>query len=211
VPAEHHGKPVVLAQLAFAGAAEAGERAMAPFRSLATPIVDAVRPMRYPGLFEGPEGPHPVAAASRTMFADALGRDGAEAILEHLRASGAPRAAAQLRVLGGAISRVPAEATAFPHRSRRLMVNLVAMYEERDDAPVHESWVAGFAEALDDGTPGAYVGFLGDEDASTVREAYGEQTAARLAAIKSSHDPTNLFRLNQNLPPVGEPTREGAR
>jgi FAD/FMN-containing dehydrogenase len=202
VPAEHQGRPVLLALMAFTGAAEAGERAIAPFRALATPIADMLRPMRYPELYEGPEGPKPVAAATRTMFVDSVDRDRAEEILDHIETSTAPRAAAQLRVLGGAMARVPQGATAFAHRDRRVMVYLAAMYEDPDEARVHQDWVGGFADALRDGRPGAYVGFLGDEDEATVREAYGEPTWDRLASIKARYDPTNLFRLNQNLPPA---------
>jgi len=69
-------------------------------------------------------------------------------------------AVAQLRVLGGAMSRVPAEATAFAHRGRRVMVAVGAVYEHPDEAAVHEAWVAGFAAALRQGDPGVYVNFL---------------------------------------------------
>jgi FAD/FMN-containing dehydrogenase len=203
VPAEHHGRPVVMGLMAYAGAVEDGERAIAPFRALASPIADMIRPMPYPELYEGPEGPTPVEAASRNMFVDEIDRNGAEAIVEELEASTAARAAVQLRVLGGAMARMPAEATAFAHRDRRIMVNLAALYERPDEAPVHEAWVAGLADRLRDGKAGAYVGFLGDEDAATVRrEAYPGPTWDRLSAIKGRYDPTNLFRRNQNIPPA---------
>ena len=55
VPAEHHGKPVLMALMVYAGNAEAGERAVAPFRALATPLADMVKPIRYPEMYEGPE------------------------------------------------------------------------------------------------------------------------------------------------------------
>jgi FAD/FMN-containing dehydrogenase len=109
-------------------------------------------------------------------------------------------AVAQLRVLGGAMARVPAEATAFAHRGRRIMVALGAVYERAEEAAVHEAWVTGFAAALRQGGAGVYVNFLGDEGESRVREAYPGPTWDRLAAIKRRYDPTNLFRLNQNIP-----------
>src|SRR6266542_4190604 len=74
VPSDHHGKLIVMATLAYAGPTEAGERAVAPFRKLATPLVDMVRPMRYPELYP-PDQPgfHPVATG-RSMFVDAIDR-----------------------------------------------------------------------------------------------------------------------------------------
>ena len=201
VPAEHHGRPVVMAQLVHARSGEAGERAIAPFRALATPIADMVRPMRYPEIYaQANGGPQPVAAAMRNMFIDGVDRHTAETIIDHLREASAPIAAAQLRVLGGAVARVPAAATAFAHRRRRIMVNVTAMYERLEDARVHEAWATRFAAALKQREAGAYVGFLGDEGEARVREAYPGSTWDRLTAIKRRYDPTNLFRLNQNIP-----------
>jgi hypothetical protein len=111
---------------------------------------------------------------------------------------------AQLRVLGGAMARVPVEATAFAHRGRRIMANVAAFYEGPEDQAVREAWVTDFTAALRQGDPGAYVGFLGDESPERVRDAYPGSTWDRLAAIKRRYDPANLFRLNQNIPPVGE-------
>ncbi len=207
VPTEHHGRLVIMAILVHAGGGEAGERAVAPFRALATPIVDMVRPMRYPEIYPpDEEGYHPVGVA-RTMFMDAIDRPVAETILDHLRASTAMMAVAQLRVLGGAMARVPVEATAFAHRGRRIMANVAALYERPDEKAAHDTWVTGFAAALRQGESGAYVNFLGDEGEARVREAYPGATWDRLVAIKSRYDPTNLFRLNQNIPPAIEDSR----
>jgi FAD/FMN-containing dehydrogenase len=201
VPAEQHGRPVVMAQLVHARSGEAAERAIAPFRALATPIADTVRPMRYPEIYAVTNGSaQPVAAAMRNMFIDAVDRHTAQTIIDHLREASAPIAAAQLRVLGGAMARVPAAATAFAHRRRRIMVNVTAMYERLEDAPVHEAWATRFAAAMNHREAGAYVGFLGNEGEARVREAYPGSTWDRLTAIKRRYDPTNLFRLNQNIP-----------
>jgi len=81
------------------------------------------------------------------------------------------------------------------------MVNVAALYGHPDEAPVHESWVSDFAAALRQGDSGAYVNFLGNESEGRVREAYPGPTFERLAEIKARYDPTNLFRLNQNIPP----------
>ncbi len=202
VPQEHHGRLVIMATLAYAGDLQAGQRAVARFRALAAPIADLVRPMPYPQIYPPEqEGFHPTAA-SRTMLVDAVDRDATEAIVEHLETSTAPLRMAQLRVLGGAMARVPAEATAFAHRASRLMVNVTAVYGRPEEAEVHEAWVDRFAAVLRDGDPRAYVNFLGDEGQARIRQAYPGSTWDRLAAIKARYDPTNLFRLNQNIPPA---------
>lgn len=203
LPAEYHGKLIVLAFLVHAGTDKAGERAVAPFQKLATPLADMVKPMRYPEIYP-PDQPdyHPVAAG-RTLFMDAIDRRVGETILDHLKASTGMMAVAQLRVLGGAMARVPVDATAFAHRKSRIMVNLAALYERSEEKPTHEAWVAKFAAALRQSDAGAYVNFLGDEGEARVRAAYPGPTWDRLTAIKRRYDPGNLFRLNQNIPPAG--------
>ena len=203
VPEEHHGRLVVMATLAYAGPEDAGESAIAPFRALAEPIADLVRPMPYPELYP-PEDPefHPIASI-RTMFLDGVDLRAAKAIVEHLQTATSPMAATQLRVLGGAVARVPADATAFAHRERRIIANVAAMYGRPEEASTYMPWVDGLAGALDQGDESAYVGFLGDEGEARVRAAYPGPTWDRLAAVKAEYDPTNLFRLNQNVPPAG--------
>jgi FAD/FMN-containing dehydrogenase len=201
LPAEAHGKLIIMAMLVYAGEVEAGERVIAPFRALAEPIADMVKPMRYPEIYPPDEGDHHPVASARTMFVEDINRSVAEKIVEHLRSSTARVAAAEIRVLGGAMARVPAEATAFAHRGSRIMVNVAAMYERPDEAAAHEPWVNDFAAALRQGDGGAYVNFLGDEGEARVREAYPGATWERLAAVKNRYDPKNLFRLNQNIPP----------
>jgi FAD/FMN-containing dehydrogenase len=203
VPAEHHGKPVIMARLAYAGDAEAGERALAPFRAPADPIADMVRSMPYAGLFPPEEGDFHPAVVARTMFVDTIDHQVAGTILEHLEASDAPVRAAELRVLGGAMARVPVEATAFAHRHRRIMVNLAAFYDGPADRARRQAWVDDFAAALDQGDTGAYVNFLGDEGLDRVRQAYPGPTWHRLVQVKHRYDPGNLFRRNQNIPPGG--------
>jgi hypothetical protein len=202
VPAEQHGRLVVMATLVYAGAVQDGDRAMAPFRALATPIADLIRPMRYPETYPPDDGGFHPTAVTHTMFLDAIDRQVAETIVEYLQTSDATMRAAQLRVLGGAMARVPADATAFAHRASRIMVNVAAFYQGLADQAVREAWVADFAAALRQGDGGAYVNFLGDEGQARTRQAYPGSTWDRLVAIKARYDPTNLFRLNQNIPPA---------
>jgi hypothetical protein len=203
LPPEQHGSLIIFALLVYAGEAEAGERAVAPFRALAEPIVDMVGPKPYPAIFEG--GPaeedfHPVMA-TRTMFVDSIDRSAAETIVEQLQASTAMIAATQLRVLGGEAARVPVDATAYAHRQSRIMVNVAALFGSPEEAPEHEPWVTGLADALRQDDQGAYVNFLDNEGEDRVRAAYPDATWDRLVAVKRRYDPTNLFRLNQNIPP----------
>jgi FAD/FMN-containing dehydrogenase len=204
IPEEIHGQLVVMAMLAYAGDVETGQEVIAPFRALAEPLADMVRPISYPEMFPPEEGDYHPTAVGHTMFIDTVDRDVAEMILETLRSSDAMMRVAQLRVLGGAMARVPVEATAFAHRKSRIMVNLAAFYNGPEDRAVRQAWVDDFAAALDQGVSGAYVNFLGDEDSARVREAYPGPTRERLVAIKTRYDPTNLFHLNQNIVPLAE-------
>ena len=204
VPEEAHGKLAIMALMTYVGEPEAGQRALAPFRALAEPIADMLRPMPYPEVYPPEEeGYHPLAKG-HTMFVDTIGRPEAETILEHLGTSTAMMGVAQLRTLGGAMARVPADATAFAHRQSKIMVNVAAVYERPEEIAVHGPWVEAFAAALHQSDDGAYVNFLGDEGEARIRAAYPGSTWDRLRQIKARYDPTNLFRLNQNIPPAPE-------
>jgi FAD/FMN-containing dehydrogenase len=211
LPAEYHRRPVMMAMLAYAGDVEAGQRAIAPFRSLA-PIADMVRPMTYADLYRQEGGFHPVLGVARSLFVDEIDAYMAEAIVDHLQTSPAPLAGVQLRVLGGAVARIPVEATAFAHRQRRILINVAAAYECAEDRPAHEAWVSDLATMLPgagpsrdtgpEGHSGAYVNFMGDEGEAGVRAAYPGATWERLVAVKSHYDPENLFHRNQNIRPA---------
>ena len=204
VPEEAHGKLAIMALMTYVGEPEAGQRALAPFRALAEPIADMLRPMPYPEVYPPEEeGYHPLAKG-HTMFVDTIGRPEAETILEHLGTSTAMMGVAQLRTLGGAMARVPVDATAFAHRQSKIMVNVAAVYERPEEIAVHGPWVEAFAAALHQSDDGAYVNFLGDEGEARIRAAYPGSTWDRLRQIKARYDPTNLFRLNQNIPPAPE-------
>jgi protein gp37 len=161
-----------------------------------------LKPIPYPEMFPPEDESYHPLAISRTMFVDAIDANVAGTIMEYLRASDAAMRVAQLRVLGGAMARVPAGATAFAHRTSRIMIAVAAFYEGPTDKPLREAWVAEFAAALHQGDTGAYVNFLGDEGETRVRAAYPGTTWDRLSEIKGRYDPANLFRLNQNIPPA---------
>jgi FAD/FMN-containing dehydrogenase len=202
IPAADHGKLSVLMFLCYAGDAAAGEAAVAPFRALAAPMADMVRPMTYPEMFPPDDHSYRPKAVGRTMFMKAIDHAAAEMMIAQLNASTAPMRVVQFRILGGAIARVAPDATAYAHRHGRIMVNVAAFFEGPADKPARAEWVARLASALDQGDSGAYVNFVGDEGEKGVRAAYPGATWDRLAAIKLKYDPANVFRLNQNIPPA---------
>ena len=209
LPPKAHGQLSIIAMMMYSGDPQEGERAFAPFRQLADPeppLADMLHPMRYPEIYPPEEAAGEGGApciSMRTLFLDSVDTETASLLLGGLRlAQGSILAAAQLRVLGGAMARVPVEATAFAHRNSRIMAQLVTLYENPADAPAHEAWAADLAEGLRQNDPGRYVNFLGPVSEEDVRLAYPGGAWERLQAVKKRYDPENLFRMNQNIPPT---------
>jgi FAD/FMN-containing dehydrogenase len=199
VPEPLHGQIVSLAMMAYAGEEAEGLRVLAPFRELAEPIVDLLGPMPYPDIY----WPAPEANAKfalRSKFIDRIDERTAQIMLDQLQASSASIRIAEFRVLGGAMARVPAGATAFAHRSARVLASFIVQYEDRAEQALHEAWVVKASGALDPGQ-GVYVNFVGNEGTARLHDAYPSATWERLAAIKAKYDPTNLFRRNHNIAP----------
>jgi len=202
LPPDVHGQLVIMSLLCYVGDAGAADRALAPFRSLSTPVADMVKPMSYPEVYPPEEEDYHPIGPSRTMFVDRIGSAAAETIIDRLNASDAQLRVAQLRPLGGAVARVPNDATAYAHRDRQIMVNVATLCQDIEEVAARRPWVDEFSSALrDGGNSEAYVGFLGDEGAERVRDAYPGSTWDRLAATRAAYDPANLFHGNQNIPP----------
>jgi FAD/FMN-containing dehydrogenase len=201
LPPEAHGKLIVMALLAYSGPVEESERVLAPFRDLATPIADMVRPIRYPEIYPPDDEDYRPIPAVRTMFLEGVDLTAAETIVERIRTSNAPMAVTQLRVLGGAMARVPAATTAYAYRDKRVMANVAAIAGDISELPERAAWVKEVSAELNQGDDSAYVGFLGDEGDERVRAAYPPATWERLTRVKAQYDPDNLFRLNQNVTP----------
>jgi FAD/FMN-containing dehydrogenase len=212
-----HGKLVIFGLLCFAGDAAAGEEAMKPFRELSKlagldkPIADLVRPMTYPEMFPdemgGGDGEeyHPLAV-SKNLLIDRIDGATAEVIMDRLEKLDAPMRVAQLRVMGGAMARVPWDATAFAHRSYNVLVNVAAFYTDEADRVEKQAWMEELSTAIQEASGAtsscAYVNFVNDEGPERVHDIYPDATYRRLAEVKRRYDPTNLFRLNQNVPPA---------
>lgn len=205
IPAEHHGKPTLAIMFVYAGDPEAGAKAIEPFRQVAEPLGEMVAPMPYPGIYEfTKEGEEPGPYIVRSLFLDTLDDAAVDSIIEHTAAPSSPYAMTEIRVLGGAMGRVPTTATAFAHRDATVMVALITPFEDPADASVHEAWTVEYFETLQRGATGVYANFIADEDPSRVRDAYPALTYQRLAHVKRRYDPTNLFHLNQNIRPAAE-------
>jgi FAD/FMN-containing dehydrogenase len=202
LPEAVQGQLVILAMMVYAGDPATGEAVYAPFRALATPHADLIREMAYPEMFPPEDDSYRPIALARTLFLDRVDLPVAATIMDLLQASEAPFRFAQLRVLGGAMARVPAEATAFAHRASRILAVVGAFYETSEEKQRREAWLAEFLAAIRQGDQGAYVNFVNDEGEARVRAAYPGATWDRLAAVKAAYDPTNLFRRNQNIPPA---------
>ncbi|MEQ1769270.1 MAG: FAD-binding oxidoreductase [Devosia sp.] len=203
VPEEVHGKMVIFGMLAFAGSPGDAEKTLAPFRALAKPHADMIKSGSYAELMYPPEDDdyHPTAS-SHTMFIDRVGPAEAKMILDELAASDAVFKVVQLRVLGGAVSLVPSDATAYAHRSAPILTNIAAFYTTPEDRLKQEAWVGEFGKRLEQDEKGAYVNFLALDGAERLAAAYPPKTLARLREVKAKYDPKNLFRMNQNIAPA---------
>lgn len=208
LPAELHGKLVIFALVSYAGSPEEAEPVLSRLRAVAPPIADLLAPMPYAGLFAAEEGAdyHPVAT-STTGFAQEFGVADAARVIDELGARladpGVQMTVVQLRPLGGAISRVAPDATAYAHREWPLMYNVAAIVDGVEHLAVQGEWIEALGAAISKGTPGAYVGFSLPDDADAVRRIYPGRTFDRLAAIKRTYDPDNVFHRNHNVPPAG--------
>lgn len=198
---EHHFKPAIIVMFVYDGDPEAGQAAIAPFRQLETPLGEMAAPMPYPAVYQlTAEGAAPSASTMRSGFFDALDDATIDTMLREMTAAPAGGMAfTQIRVLGGAMADVPAEATAFAHRDAKLMVSILATHGE--DRATADAWVGRYFEALAPKSNGVYSNFLDDEGEARIRAAYPAATFERLLDIKRRYDPSNLFRRNQNIRP----------
>lgn len=202
LPKEVHGKMAIMALFMYAGDPAEGEKVLAPFRALATPLADMVKPMHYKEIFFPEDKSYHPLAISHTMFMKSVDEAVAQKMIDQLNNSDAAIRAVQLRPLGGAAAKVAVEATAYAHRSAPLMVNIATFYTGPEDQQKRADWVKETSKVLNQGEDGAYVNFLADEGEERLHSAYPEKTWNRLVEIKKKYDPNNVFRLNQNIKPV---------
>jgi FAD/FMN-containing dehydrogenase len=204
IPPENRCAPVVALVVCYTGDLADGVRVVAPLRQLATPIADVISPMPYPAMFAMTEEAtiRGLQHAVRSQEQRALSDEVIHTIVEEAAAIMSPMTLVQVRALGGAMSRVPADATAFAHRDKQALVMATSFAPSAADAEPARVRTEQIWQALRPYADGVYVNFLEDEGERRVHEAYPPITYARLAALKKRYDPANLFRLNQNIPPA---------
>jgi FAD/FMN-containing dehydrogenase len=202
LPPELHGRIVLVGMMAYAGPADRAQGVLAPFRALAKPYADLVRPAPYSSMYLPEEPGMRSQVTLRSRFTGTFGVAEAADMLARLEACDAPMKIGQFRVLGGACGRAAADATAFAHRSSPVMVTYIAMHGGGADGARHDAWGTAAIEALLQGADGVYVNFLESDSADRRQAAYPGSTWDRLRTVKRRYDPENLFRLNHNIPPA---------
>jgi FAD/FMN-containing dehydrogenase len=204
LPAAMHGKRIIAIGVCCLGELEAAQRTVEPLRRLGTPIADVTGPAPYPAVYALTEGipSHGFNLEVRSVLLRRLGGGAFETILRYIESMAPPMDLLQLRVLGGAMARVPADATAFAHRDKEFMATAISLWADPTETDMRRSWVERFRQGMEPFSDGLYVNFLGDEGPERVISAYGPETYRRLAVLKRRYDPANLFRGNQNIEPA---------
>jgi len=202
-PADLQGKLVLAVAPCYAGPLEQGEQVVAPLRALGPPGLDLLQPMPYTALQTMLDASVPPGLQhyEKSDFLGELSDAAIDTIVAHSLEMTSPLSQVIVAQMGGAVRRVDMEETAFSHRDAGFFYIVAPFWTEPAEADVHVAWTRNFWEAMRPFARGVYVNFLGDEGEERVRAAYGEATYERLVALKNRFDPTNVFRLNQNIPP----------
>ena len=200
------GAPVVGIVVCYSGPLEKGEQVLRPLKEFGPPVADMIGPMPYTALQKMLDHGAPPGNRyySRADFLNTLDADAMGTLADRYAAVPSPLSFVLLVHLGGATSRLPKDETAYFHRDAGYHVEIISAWQDPADDEKNVRWTRELSEAMRPfGTGGVYVNGLGDEGEERVRAAYSAATYERLAALKKKYDPTNLFRLNQNIKPPG--------
>lgn len=204
-PEELHGRPIVALIICYAGPIDEGEEVLRPLRGLKAPALDSVGPKPYvahQAMFD-PAYPHGRHYYWKAWKLPPLTDGAIDVIVEQAAAITSPLSAIPIFTLGGAVARADDDATAFTGRRAAHDINFVASWLPDDPSPeCHKAWARAAWEAMRPFADGVYVNFMSDEPAPHVQVAYGDRKYARLAALKSKYDPSNVFHFNQNIAPA---------
>jgi FAD binding domain/Berberine and berberine like len=203
VPKELHGKLVVSVACCYAGSIEEGEKALRPLKTFGSPVLDACEPKPYvshQAMFD-PSFPHGWWYYIRACDVAELSDEVIDITVDHSMRIGSPRTAFPIWQLGGALTRVADDETAFSGRSAGHTFNISGITETREGFDEEREWSRNFWSALEPHHTSVYVNFLMDQGEEGIRQAYGPDKYDRLKALKRRWDPDNFFRLNQNIPP----------
>ena len=205
LPEDVHGKPIVMVGACYAGAPEDGVEVVRRLKEFGNPIVDLLEPKLYTALQSmfDPSVPHGWHRYWKSVELPPLTDDAIDTLVEHASAFTSPKSYCIVFQLGGALARAGESETAFSQRDAAHNVNINAVWTEGDpEGERHVAWAWDFFSAMQPHAGGrVYLNFLGDEGAERVRQAYGDRQYERLVELKRAYDPTNFFRLNQNIEP----------
>jgi FAD/FMN-containing dehydrogenase len=204
-PEEWHGEQYVALLAMYAGGVEEGEEALKPLRELGNPIADLSGPMPYTEAQKILDEDYPDGWRYYWKSVNVEGlEDGViEALMEHAEAAPSDHSTIDVWFQGGAMGRVGADESAFGDRSAPILLGIEANWEAGEDE-ANIAWArACYADMRRFSGGGVYLNFPGflEEGQGLMRDAYGENYE-RLVALKDEYDPTNLFRLNQNIEPT---------
>jgi FAD/FMN-containing dehydrogenase len=202
IPERWHGRKVAAFIAASTAPVDEAEALVRAIRDVAEPIADLLGAMPYQAMqaLLDPLWPKGIRAYFKATNLARLDDELIDRLCEmHIAAPGL-QSEIHVHQMGGAVGRVAEDATAFAERSMPFVLNAVTASHDPSEGEAQRRWARAVIEAASDVSTGrAYVNYLGDPDAA--RAAYGEATYARLVSLKNDYDPTNVFRLNQNIEP----------
>jgi FAD/FMN-containing dehydrogenase len=200
------GTPAAVVLLAYNGSAADGERLLRPLRECAPLLADQVGPLPYMALQSIVENFNPPGLRNywKSNYLRELSDAAIDVLVDHYATVPAPHTHVVIEHLGGAVSRVGEDATAVAHREALYNFLIVGMWTDAAADAQVIGWVRELWGALQPfSSGGLYVNYEAEHDVGRVQAAYSPAKYARLAAVKATYDPTNLFRLNQNIAPAG--------
>ena len=202
------GHPVVAIVVCYHGPSiDAGKQKLRPLREFGPPIADLISPMSYveaQSILDLAVPPSGLRSYWKSHFLKEISDEAIDTLVDHFAKVPSPRTAIQLQQFGGAVSRVREDATAFGHRQDgEYDLIILSLWQNSSDDNANISWTRELWDAMKPFSPGGvYINNLGDDEPEgRVRAAYGPNYD-RLVAMKNKYDPTNLFRLNQNIKPI---------
>jgi FAD/FMN-containing dehydrogenase len=205
LPEEIHGKLVCVLVGVYAGPVAEGERVLAPLRELGDPVADLMGPIPYVAMQSLLDALYPSGASNyfKAGYMEELSDASIATLAEHHQSVTSPMSEIHVQHVGGAVGRVPADATAFGTRDAEFVLNVIGRSPDSNGFDDAVDWARGCYDALEPYTSGGtYTNFMSEGD-DRLKEAYGQEKYDRLVALKDRYDPTNLFRLNQNIKPSG--------
>jgi FAD/FMN-containing dehydrogenase len=187
------------------GSRAEAEKAVAPLLEFGDPIESLIEPMGYRQLQQAFDDDFPFGVRNYWKSSNVAGLSDVamDTVLSFVKAAPSPNPMVFVERLGGAISRVPSDATAFGHRDADFDLVIAAIWTDDAEEEAHINWARDFWQAMQPHSiDSVYVNYLSDEGPDRVRAAYGEHHFARLVDLKGKYDPENVFRNNQNISPA---------